>query len=217
MYLILTMRAVLALRVLRVLHLTKRFDSMKVMVLSMKASGQELGLLMAVLFMAVLIYGNFAYLAEFIAGTHMFQNVPMAVWWAIITMTTVGYGDYYPTSVVGYFIGSACALTGLLILAMPIAIIATNFSTYYENLASCNQRRARKAFIRDVLGRVGHLLKPVEAAQTLVNHCKDFTCCVAAAPPTPDVDLICPTCGSPGSTCACFFENRRHGKLTCSH
>ncbi|KAL8612572.1 hypothetical protein ACOMHN_053637 [Nucella lapillus] len=184
-YLLLVMRAVLALRVLRVLHLTKRFQSMKVMMLSMKASSQELGLLMTVLFMAVLIYGNLVYVAEFIAETHVFKNVPTAVWWALVTLTTVGYGDFYPTSVSGYFIGSACAITGLLLLAMPIAIIATNFSTYYENLASYEQRCKRKTFIRKVLGRDSvFLVKPGTTkehppqSQSQPHACLDLTCCL---------------------------------------
>ena len=158
-----------------------RMVCLQVMMLSMKASSQELGLLMAVLFMAVLIYGNLVYIAEFIAETHVFENVPIAVWWALITLTTVGYGDYYPTSVSGYFIGSACAITGLLLLAMPIAIIATNFSTYYENLASYEQRRTRSTFIKEVLGRDNLFVKPARGGSTsvLIHNCLEFSCCVS--------------------------------------
>lgn len=54
------------------------------------------------------------------------------MWWAIITMTTVGYGDIHPSSVAGYIVGVFCALSGLLLLAMPVAIIASNFSEYYS-------------------------------------------------------------------------------------
>ncbi|XP_070204631.1 potassium voltage-gated channel protein Shaw-like [Littorina saxatilis] len=193
-YLILTMRAVLALRVVRVLHLTKRFESMKVMMLSMKASSQELGLLMAVLFMAVLVYGNLVYIAEFISGTHVFQNVPSAVWWALITLTTVGYGDYYPTSVAGYFIGSACAITGLLLLAMPIAVIATNFSSYYENLDSYEQRRKRSAFIKDVLGRDDLFVQPAaRSTGDLLHNCLEFSCCVAHGEDSMTTVTVTPT------------------------
>ncbi|KAK3584515.1 hypothetical protein CHS0354_006051 [Potamilus streckersoni] len=58
------------------------------------------------------------------------QNIPLALWWSIITKTTVGYGDFYPTTLPGYIVGVICAVSGLL-LAMPIAIITTNFTQYY--------------------------------------------------------------------------------------
>jgi len=47
-------------------------------------------------------------------------------------MTTVGYGDSYPKSPGGYVVGSACALFGVLILALPIAVVATRFSELYD-------------------------------------------------------------------------------------
>ena len=61
------------------------------MALSMRASTQELCLLVSILFMAVLLYGNLAYVAELVAGTGVFRNVPTAIWWALITLTTVGW------------------------------------------------------------------------------------------------------------------------------
>jgi hypothetical protein len=61
------------------------------------------------------------------------RNIGIALWWAVITMTTVGYGDVYPESIPGYCVGCVCAIFGVIILAMPIAIIASNFTEYYSN------------------------------------------------------------------------------------
>ena len=55
-----------------------------------------------------------------------------AYWWVIVTMTTVGYGDYYPKNVFGYAVAAVVMLLGLMITALPIAIIGANFSVYYE-------------------------------------------------------------------------------------
>jgi voltage-gated potassium channel Kch len=57
-----------------------------------------------------------------------FRYVIVAMWWAVVTMTTVGYGDMYPRSRLGHIVGSMCAMTGLLVLAMPIAVIAGKFN-----------------------------------------------------------------------------------------
>jgi hypothetical protein len=56
----------------------------------------------------------------------------VGMWWAVVTMTTVGYGDMYPMGTLGRFVGSMCAMCGLLVLAMPIAVIAGNFNDLYQ-------------------------------------------------------------------------------------
>lgn len=56
----------------------------------------------------------------------------LGYWWAIVTMTTVGYGDFYPSTAGGYFVGVMCALSGILLTALPIAIIGSKFNIYWE-------------------------------------------------------------------------------------
>ena len=55
-----------------------------------------------------------------------------AYWWVIVTMTTVGYGDYYPTNLYGYAVAAVVMMLGLILTALPIAIIGANFSMYYD-------------------------------------------------------------------------------------
>ena len=56
-----------------------------------------------------------------------FESIPQSFWWCIVTYTTVGYGDMAPVTVIGQMIGCCTMITGLLILAMPISVLSSNF------------------------------------------------------------------------------------------
>ncbi|KAL3880116.1 hypothetical protein ACJMK2_032385 [Sinanodonta woodiana] len=123
-------KAAVILRLLRLLRFSKHFKGLQVLFISIKSSSIELGLMGISFGIAVTLFAGLMYYAEFYEPT-AFQNIPLTLWWSIITMTTVGYGDFYPTTLPGYIVGSMCAVSGLLLLGMPIAIIATNFTQYY--------------------------------------------------------------------------------------
>ncbi|ESP00968.1 hypothetical protein LOTGIDRAFT_172897 [Lottia gigantea] len=137
-------RLFLGLRVFRIFHLARRYPTIKILYLTIKASLRELLLLLVGLTMAVMIFATFVFLAESLSHSASFKSVPYAIWWAIITMTTVGYGDYYPVTFAGHLVGICCALSGLLLLSMPIAIIAQNFNAYYSNLTVREERALRE-------------------------------------------------------------------------
>lgn len=127
-------------RMFRIFHLVKHYQALKILVCALKASLQELLMLSIFLIIGMLVFASMIYYAERQDANNSknskFTTIPMAFWWAIITMTTVGYGDVYPTTTIGYFVGTGCAVSGVLLVALTIPVISNNFSLFYTHVRS---------------------------------------------------------------------------------
>ena len=72
-----------------------------------------------------------------------FNSIAAGLWWALITMTTVGYGDIYPKTELGKTLGVMCSFSGVIATALPIAVISTNYNNIYR-AAKVKQRLKEK-------------------------------------------------------------------------
>lgn len=88
----------------------------------------EFGLVLGLLAVTLLVSSSLMYWAEAGAQPDKFGSIPRALWWSIVTLTTVGYGDTYPVTVLGRICAGLIALTGVMLIAIPTGIFAASFS-----------------------------------------------------------------------------------------
>lgn len=121
-------RIVLVLRVVRFLKLTRYSAGMRSLLDAVYAERRALFACLVILLGAVLMAASAMHMAEKYAQPDKFGSIPAAMWWAIVTLATVGYGDIVPITPLGKLIAGVTILVGILIAALPVGIIATAFA-----------------------------------------------------------------------------------------
>ncbi|KAK6738381.1 hypothetical protein RB195_020473 [Necator americanus] len=196
------------IRILRLFKLTQHSVGLKILIQTFKASAQELFLLVFFVLLGIVIFAALVYYAERVEDNpdNQFDSIPVGLWWAVITICTIGFGDLVPKTYLGMLVGSICALMGVLTIALPVPVIVSNFAMFYSH-AQARSKLPKKR--RRVLQP--HEIKPIVGRSTtaaLLNslgpkpcptHIGDGLGALAATPL-----LVCP---SPG-------ENVRKGSGT---
>lgn len=120
-------RVLRLLRVFRIFKLAAYVAEYRFMGAALMASRRKITVFLSVVLMVVLVMGTLMYVVE--GPTHGFTSIPTAVYWAITTMTTVGFGDLTPKTDLGRFIASVMMLLGWGTLAVPTGIVTAEMAS----------------------------------------------------------------------------------------
>ncbi len=120
------LRVLRVLRIFRVLKLVKYIGEANFLLLTMRAAARKIAVFVFGVLTLVLILGSLMYLIE--GPEHGFNSIPKGVYWAIVTLTTVGYGDISPQTALGQFVASMIMIIGYGIIAVPTAIVTAEMT-----------------------------------------------------------------------------------------
>lgn len=120
-------RALRLMRLFRLAKLTRYLRSIRLFGEVARDKREELVVSVFVLFLLLLLSSSLMYFVENEAQPDKFSSIPATMWWAIATLTTVGYGDLYPITGLGRLFGSLVAVMGIGLFALPTAILGTGF------------------------------------------------------------------------------------------
>lgn len=121
---LLVIRTLRLLRIFRIFKLGRYLSEAALLRRSLIRSRQKLAVFLTTITIVVLIASAFMHVVEGTAGNEPFESLPMSMYWAVITMTTVGYGDMVPITALGRFITSALVLVGYSMIIVPTGILS---------------------------------------------------------------------------------------------
>ncbi len=140
------LRVLRALRLMRAFRLTRYASSMNLLFQVLRDQGPVISAALFVLLMLVVVAASVTYLAEHEAQPEAFASIPHALWWAIVTMTTIGYGDVVPFTLIGRICAAVVAVISVGMVALPAGILASGF-----NEALHKRRRKFETLVERVL------------------------------------------------------------------
>jgi voltage-gated potassium channel len=136
------LRAMRVLRLLRVFKLTRYSQAMGIMIDVMRQEAKSISTMLFIFLVILIFVSSLMYMLEHPRQPEVFADIPSAMWWAVVTMTTLGYGDMVPQTALGRILGGCTALIGVGVIALPAGVLASGFS---EQL-----RRRRQEYLETV-------------------------------------------------------------------
>jgi len=120
-------RSVRLFRIIRIMKLGRYSESVSYIINVFKLKKEELYITYFILILLLIIFSSLIYFSEHVAQPNNFSSIPTSLWWGIMTLTTIGYGDIYPITVMGKVIAGMIAIIGIGMFALPAGIFASGF------------------------------------------------------------------------------------------
>ncbi|GAB3340197.1 ion transporter [Larkinella ripae] len=153
-----TIRILRLLRVFRVLKLSEYLSEASIIVSALQASRRKISVFILTVLSLVVIIGSVMYIIE--GEEHGFDSIPTSIYWAIVTLTTVGYGDLSPQTPAGKILASLVMVIGYGVIAVPTGIVTVEISQAAEKLRKVSTQSCPSC------GREGH-----DADAVFCKHC----------------------------------------------
>ena len=131
---LLVIRILRILRIFRILKLVPYIGEARLLMKALRASGRKIAVFIYTVLTLVVIFGSLMYVIE--GGANGFTSIPRSIYWAIVTLTTVGYGDISPQTVFGQTLASMVMILGYAIIAVPTGIVTVEMSHAFRRKVS---------------------------------------------------------------------------------
>ncbi|KAF7241996.1 Potassium voltage-gated channel subfamily C member 1 [Varanus komodoensis] len=140
-------RVLYFLKLLKILRLVEKPLMFRLLSYTFRSILREVAILLMVFAFEILFFGALCFYAEAIGGDPetMFDDITSSFWWAVVTVTTVGYGDTYPTLTLGKAIAACTAVCGVLTIIIPIPMFFIKFKGYYDAAVIKEKMKRMKA------------------------------------------------------------------------
>ncbi|PLX99063.1 MAG: ion transporter [Desulfuromonas sp.] len=130
----LVIRILRILRIFRILKLVPYLGEAQLLMRALKASGRKITVFLYTVLTLVVIFGSLMYVIE--GGDNGFTSIPRSIYWAIVTLTTVGYGQVAPQTGLGQFLASGIMILGYGIIAVPTGIVTVEMTQAYKKVST---------------------------------------------------------------------------------
>lgn len=194
------MRFLRAVRLLRVLKLTRYSSALNMLIVTVAENGKSLAASFFILLTVMLLAASGSYYFERESQPIDFGSIPAAMWWAFATLTTVGYGDVTPITVGGKVFGALITVVGLGMVALPTGILASGFAHQLRMRSEQYQNKADEALDDGELS--SSELKELEELRLQLGLSKHTASQILDVETVrkslhAESDDFCPHCGSP--------------------
>lgn len=147
------LRAMRVLRLLRVFKLTRYSSAMTMLIAVLKQEVKAVGAILFILAILIVFCASVMYLFEHPAQPNAFPDIPAAMWWAVVTLTTLGYGDVTPITPLGRLFAGLVAIAGVGMVALPSGILATGFAEQLRQRREEYRERVAEAMVDGRISR----------------------------------------------------------------